>query len=206
VGWADRDRNLGSGGRLTGISLACMLCTLPRNAPLLHHLPNQLTFSTGAHCLLGFSRPTSCLSPTSTQTTCLGRWLYDSQARCLLANNDPSDTDMAAVQNNLLSRKRSARVPPSKSTRNSTPNSETAASSRHHAAVATSPSNVSLFLRNLQLLDLDLLPDWPGLNLLTFTNKDATQGQKKRVQCVEWALYQLFALWDPEEARNVCNG
>jgi hypothetical protein len=28
------------------------------------------------------------------------------------------------------------------------------------------------------------------------------QGQKKRIQCVEWALYHLFALWDPEEARN----
>ncbi len=28
--------------------------------------------------------------------------------------------------------------------------------------------------------------------------------QKKRLQCVEWALYHLFALWDPEETRNVC--
>jgi len=112
---------------------------------------------------------------------------------------------MAAVQNNLLSRTRSARVPAPKSTKNLTPTSETAASSRHHASVASSPSNVSLFLTNLHLLDLDLLPDWPGLNLLTFTNKDAAQGQKKRVQCVEWALYQLFAIWDPEEARNVCH-
>ncbi|KAH8774489.1 HAUS augmin-like complex subunit 6 N-terminus-domain-containing protein [Diaporthe sp. PMI_573] len=109
---------------------------------------------------------------------------------------------MAAVQNNLLSRTRSARVPAPKSTKNLTSTSETAASSKHHTTVASSPSNVSLFLTNLHLLDLDLLPDWPGLNLLTFTNKDAAQGQKKRVQCVEWALYQLFAIWDPEEARN----
>lgn len=109
---------------------------------------------------------------------------------------------MAAVQNNLLSRTRSARVPAPKSTKNLTATTDTAASSKHHPAVAFSPPNVSLFLTNLRLLDLDLLPDWPDLNLLTLTNKDATQGQKKRIQCVEWALYQLFALWDPEEARN----
>lgn len=109
---------------------------------------------------------------------------------------------MAAVQNNLLSRTRSARVAAPKSTKNLTSTTDTTASSKHHAAVASSPSNVSLFLTNLRHLDLDLHPDWPGLNLLTLTNKDAAQGQKKRIQCVEWALYQLFALWDPEEARN----
>lgn len=70
-------------------------------------------------------------------------------------------------------------------------------------AVSTS-TNLSLFLTNLRLLDLDRLPDWPDINALTFTNKDATQGQKKRIQSVEWALYQLFALWNPDEARNVC--
>lgn len=112
---------------------------------------------------------------------------------------------MAAVQNSLPSRTRSARIAAPKSTKSSTSTSETAAPPRHQAAVAPSPSNISLFLTNLHLLDLDLLPDWPGINTLTFTNKDATQGQKKRVQCVEWALYQLFALWDPEEARNVCH-
>lgn len=109
---------------------------------------------------------------------------------------------MAAVQNNLLSRTRSARVPAPKSTKNLASTTDTAASSKHHTTVAPSPTNVSLFLTNLRLLDLDLRPDWPGLNLLTLTNKDAAQGQKKRVQCVEWALYQLFVLWDPEEARN----
>lgn len=109
---------------------------------------------------------------------------------------------MAAVQNNLLSRTRSARVPAPKSTKNLSSTTDPAASSKHHRIVASSPTNVSLFLTNLRLLDLDLRPDWPGLNLLTLTNKDAAQGQKKRVQCVEWALYQLFVLWDPEEARN----
>lgn len=69
--------------------------------------------------------------------------------------------------------------------------------------IPSTTSNVSLFLTNLRLLNLDLLPDWPDINLLTFTNKDVAQGQKKRTQSVEWALYQLFVLWDPEEARNV---
>ncbi|KAK3985481.1 HAUS augmin-like complex subunit 6 N-terminus-domain-containing protein [Cladorrhinum sp. PSN332] len=63
-------------------------------------------------------------------------------------------------------------------------------------------SNLSLFLTNLRLLDLDLRPDWPDINVLTFSSKDAAQGQKKRIQCVEWALYHLFALWDHEETRT----
>ncbi|EAA33361.1 hypothetical protein GE21DRAFT_6443 [Neurospora crassa] len=67
---------------------------------------------------------------------------------------------------------------------------------------ASHVSNISLFLTNLRLLDLDLLPDWPDINTATFSVKDAAQGQKKRIQCVEWALYQLFNLWDPEETRN----
>lgn len=37
---------------------------------------------------------------------------------------------------------------------------------------------------------------------MTFNAKDAAQGQKKRIQCVQWALYRLFCLWGPEEARN----
>ncbi|KAK4200011.1 HAUS augmin-like complex subunit 6 N-terminus-domain-containing protein [Triangularia verruculosa] len=62
-------------------------------------------------------------------------------------------------------------------------------------------SNVSLFLTNLRLLDLDLSPDWPDISPSTFNTKDAG-GQKKRVQCVEWALYHLFALYDRDETRN----
>lgn len=71
-------------------------------------------------------------------------------------------------------------------------------------APAHGPSPLSLFLTNLRLLDLDLRPDWPGIRPETFvTGGSSAQGQKKRVQCVEWALYQLFALWDPEETRKV---
>ncbi|EJT72161.1 hypothetical protein GGTG_09028 [Gaeumannomyces tritici R3-111a-1] len=69
------------------------------------------------------------------------------------------------------------------------------------SAAVLGSSNISLFLTNLRLLDLDLLPDWPDINPLTFTNKDIAQGQKKRIQSVEWALYQLFDLWDEEETR-----
>ncbi|KAG7287558.1 hypothetical protein NEMBOFW57_007070 [Staphylotrichum longicolle] len=72
----------------------------------------------------------------------------------------------------------------------------------HPTVSPTGPSNISLFLTNLRLLDLDLHPDWPDINALTFTSKDAAQGQKKRIQSVEWTLYHLFRLWDPDEARN----
>lgn len=79
----------------------------------------------------------------------------------------------------------------------STTNSNTSNSSN-----TSHVSNISLFLTNLRLLDLDLLPDWPDINAATFSVKDAAQGQKKRIHCVEWALFQLFNLWDPEETRN----
>jgi hypothetical protein len=69
-------------------------------------------------------------------------------------------------------------------------------------ATPTSVSNVSLFLTNLRLLDLDLYPDWPDISASTFGTRDAAQGQKRRIQCVEWALYRLFTLWDPDEARD----
>ncbi|KAM0546053.1 hypothetical protein ACHAPJ_011067 [Fusarium lateritium] len=65
------------------------------------------------------------------------------------------------------------------------------------------PSGLSIFLTNLNLLDLDQHPDWPGIRAETFaTGGTSAQGQKKRVQCVEWALFQLFALWDPEETKK----
>ncbi|GAB1319247.1 HAUS augmin-like complex subunit 6 N-terminus-domain-containing protein [Madurella fahalii] len=108
-----------------------------------------------------------------------------------------------------LTRTRSTRLTPNlvkpvqNSSRTGTPGIISSASVAPQLAVSpTGVSNVSLFLTNLRLLDLDLHPDWPGINGLTFTAKDAAQGQKKRIQCVEWALYHLFTLWDPEEARN----
>ena len=64
-------------------------------------------------------------------------------------------------------------------------------------------SDTSLFLTNLRLLDLDKHHDWPSTLLQTLGGKDGQQNQKNRIRCVEWALYRLFELWDPEETRNV---
>ncbi|KAI5465000.1 HAUS augmin-like complex subunit 6 N-terminus-domain-containing protein [Mariannaea sp. PMI_226] len=73
----------------------------------------------------------------------------------------------------------------------------------HRSSQSRGPSALQLFLTNLRLLDFDLRPDWPGIGADTFATGGLTaQGQKKRVQCVEWALYHLFAIWDPEETRN----
>ncbi|KAI1497485.1 HAUS augmin-like complex subunit 6 N-terminus-domain-containing protein [Biscogniauxia marginata] len=70
------------------------------------------------------------------------------------------------------------------------------------AQVPTSTSNVLLFLTNLRLLDLDHEPDWPDITPATFSARDGAGGQKKRIQCIEWALYQLFLLWDHVETQN----
>ncbi|UKZ82750.1 hypothetical protein TrVFT333_010546 [Trichoderma virens FT-333] len=68
---------------------------------------------------------------------------------------------------------------------------------------AAGPASLSLFLTNIKLLDLDQLPDWPEISAETFAASGTTlQDQKRRVQCVEWALYQLFVIWDPDEAAN----
>lgn len=62
-----------------------------------------------------------------------------------------------------------------------------------------SPSNPALLLANLRLLDLDLHTDWPGITIQALSTRD----QKQRIRCVEWALFRLFELWDPEETRDV---
>ncbi|KAF2196079.1 hypothetical protein GQ43DRAFT_476641 [Delitschia confertaspora ATCC 74209] len=61
------------------------------------------------------------------------------------------------------------------------------------------PSNVKLLVTNLRLLDLDLKEDWPGITVQTFSTRHAEQNQKKRIECVEWALFRLFEIWDPQE-------
>ncbi|KAI0011247.1 HAUS augmin-like complex subunit 6 N-terminus-domain-containing protein [Xylariaceae sp. FL0662B] len=97
--------------------------------------------------------------------------------------------------NTSLARTRSLRIP-----------AKTTLTASHVAPssvqIPSSTSNVSLFLTNLRLLDLDLESDWPEINPATFSAKDAAGGQKKRIQCVEWALYQLFSLWDYPETQN----
>jgi hypothetical protein len=65
------------------------------------------------------------------------------------------------------------------------------------------PSNISLFISNLRLVNLDQRQDWPDITLQTFDTKDPLQNQKKRLSCVEWSLYRLFELWDKELSRDV---
>ena len=111
---------------------------------------------------------------------------------------------MSSYQTNLaVSRTRSLRAPSSTKTALTAPQAPSTTSSNNSSSAPPSSSHVSLFLTNLRLLDLDLEPDWPGISLTTFSAKDAGGGQKKRIQCVEWALYNLFLLWDPDEAHNV---
>ncbi|KAN0079095.1 HAUS augmin-like complex subunit 6 N-terminus domain containing protein [Elaphomyces granulatus] len=59
---------------------------------------------------------------------------------------------------------------------------------------------VVVFLRNLSLLQLDELPDRPDLSTRIFAGGQHTLRQ--RVKGVEWALYHLFVIWDPEGTRN----
>lgn len=63
------------------------------------------------------------------------------------------------------------------------------------------PSDVRLFVTNLRLLDLDLRPDWPNITVQTFSSKNADQ--KQRIGGVEWSLFRLFEIWDPEETSQV---
>ncbi|KAI0458756.1 HAUS augmin-like complex subunit 6 N-terminus-domain-containing protein [Xylaria acuta] len=101
--------------------------------------------------------------------------------------------------NSSLVRTRSLRAP-AKPTLTAPPTST--APINKPAQIPTCTSNVLLFLTNSRLLDLDLAPDWPDITPTTFSAKDAVGGQKKRIQCVEWALYQLFSLWDHNDAQN----
>ncbi|KAE8377667.1 HAUS augmin-like complex subunit 6 N-terminus-domain-containing protein [Aspergillus bertholletiae] len=59
---------------------------------------------------------------------------------------------------------------------------------------------VTVFVRNLQLLQLDSYDDWPRITVRSLS--PSSQNQRQRVKAVEWALYQLVALWDPETARD----
>lgn len=62
-------------------------------------------------------------------------------------------------------------------------------------------SDVKLFVTNLRLLDLDRRTDWPQITVQTFSAKSADQ--KQRIGAVEWALFRLFEIWDPQETGQV---
>ncbi|KAG5954856.1 hypothetical protein E4U58_007432 [Claviceps cyperi] len=82
-----------------------------------------------------------------------------------------------------------------------TSNHDNAENSHAAAGFLATPPPLSVFLTNLRLLNLDLLPDWPDITISTFSTT-GVQGQKRRVQCVEWVLVKLFEIWDPEETRS----
>ncbi|KAI5919811.1 HAUS augmin-like complex subunit 6 N-terminus-domain-containing protein [Camillea tinctor] len=108
----------------------------------------------------------------------------------------PSTTSAAAVRSRSLRLHAKVNLTAPQTT------APAAAPPANSTQIPSSTSNVLLFLTNLRLLDLDQEPDWPDITPATFSTKDAAGGQKKRIQCVEWALYQLFLLWDHAETQN----
>ncbi|KAL5332800.1 HAUS augmin-like complex subunit 6 N-terminus-domain-containing protein [Aspergillus crustosus] len=58
----------------------------------------------------------------------------------------------------------------------------------------------TVLIRNLQILELDQLDDWPGITLRTLS--PSSQNQRQRIKAVEWILYRLVTLWDLETARD----
>lgn len=63
-------------------------------------------------------------------------------------------------------------------------------------------SHLSVFVRNLQFLNLHHHQDWPGISVRALS--PSSQNQRQRVRAVEWALYHLCAIWDPEVTQDVC--
>ncbi|OCT51472.1 hypothetical protein CLCR_08688 [Cladophialophora carrionii] len=65
----------------------------------------------------------------------------------------------------------------------------------------SSRSNIAIFIHALHLLDLDLLPSWPGISESLFTSK-SVQNPQARVKSTEWALYHLFRLYSPPDTQS----
>lgn len=63
-------------------------------------------------------------------------------------------------------------------------------------SISNASPDLNLFLRNLRLLDLDKLKDWPDLTVETYSKTSDVSLQRNRVRGTEWALYRLFELWD----------
>ncbi|KAJ5907687.1 hypothetical protein N7495_000369 [Penicillium taxi] len=62
------------------------------------------------------------------------------------------------------------------------------------------PSHLTVFIRNLKLLQLDQREDWPDITLRSLS--PSLQNQRQRIRLVEWALYYLFTIYDPEGAQS----
>lgn len=66
----------------------------------------------------------------------------------------------------------------------------------------SAPSHLAVFVRNLQLLHLHHHEDWPNVTVRTLS--PSSHNQRQRVKAVEWALYHLCAIWDPDITQDVC--
>lgn len=64
-------------------------------------------------------------------------------------------------------------------------------------------SDAKLFVTNLRLLNLDQQPDWPNITVQSLSSRNADQ--KQRISGVEWALFRLFEIWNPEDTNQVGN-
>lgn len=64
------------------------------------------------------------------------------------------------------------------------------------------PSAADLWLRNLRMLDLDRLSDWPSKVTTQTFRDDDVRTRKGRARRAEWILYRLFELWDPRETQS----
>lgn len=66
-----------------------------------------------------------------------------------------------------------------------------------------SRDNIAIFIRALHLLDLDRLPDCPNITESTLRVSAKTPSNlQQRVKGVEWALYRLYELYDPDDTRT----
>ena len=62
-------------------------------------------------------------------------------------------------------------------------------------------SDAKLFVTNLRLLNLDQQSDWPNITVQSLSSRNADQ--KQRISGVEWALFRLFEIWNPEDTNQV---
>lgn len=96
--------------------------------------------------------------------------------------------------------------PPSASNTTTTTTTTAASTPTHKRTKSTprtgtapgSPALQTLYLTNLRLLDLDLLPDWPSITPTALSATDS----RARIRAAEWSLYQLFRLHDPALAAD----
>lgn len=67
-------------------------------------------------------------------------------------------------------------------------------------------SNLSSFVHCLHLLDLNTLKDWPVITVRTLSTKTTQQNLQLRIRAVEWSLYRLLELYDPQTTKDVSSG